>query len=48
MDICIQNVIIERKTPNKQPYFIFKTYVMAWLWRCHVSLMHTPPSKALT
>jgi len=25
MDICIQNVIIERKTPNKQPYFIFKT-----------------------
>jgi len=24
-----------------KPYFIFKTYVMSWLWRCHVSL-HTP------
>jgi len=48
--ICIQNVIIERKTLNDsrhKPYFIFKTYVMSWLWRCHVSLMHTPSSKVL-
>jgi len=22
-----------------------KTYVMSWLWRCHVSLMHTPSGK---
>jgi len=22
--------------------FIFITYVMSWLWRCHVSLMRTP------
>jgi len=28
-------------------YFIFKTYVMSWLWRCLVSLMHTPSSKVL-
>jgi len=26
-----------------KPYFIFKT----WLWRCRVSLMHTPSSKVL-
>jgi len=43
--ICIKNVIIERKTLNdschKHAYFIFKTYVMSWLWRCHVSLKHT-------
>jgi len=31
----------------RKPYFIFKTYVMSWLWRCHVSLMHTPSSKVL-
>jgi len=30
-----------------KPYFIFKTYVMSWLWRCHASLMHTPSSKVL-
>jgi len=30
-----------------KPYFIFKTYVIVWLWRCHVSLMHTPSSKVL-
>jgi len=30
-----------------KPYFIFKTYVMSWLKRCHVSLMHTPSSKVL-
>jgi len=29
------------------PYFIFKTYVMSWLWQYHVSLMHTPSSKVL-
>jgi len=29
-----------------RPYFIFKIYVMSWLW-CHVSLMHTPSSKVL-
>jgi len=27
--------------------FIFLTCVMSWLWRCHVSLMHTPSSKVL-
>jgi len=31
-----------------KPYFIFKTYVMSWLWRCHASLIHTPSSKVLT
>jgi len=25
--------------------FIFTTYVMSLLWRCHVSLMHTPSSS---
>jgi len=30
-----------------KPYFIFKTYAMSWLWRCHVSLMHTPSNKVL-
>ncbi len=25
--------------------FIFVTCVMSWLWRCHVSLMHTPQVK---
>jgi len=30
-----------------KPYFMLKTYVMSWLWRCHVSLMHTPSSKVL-
>jgi len=24
-----------------------QTYSMSWLWRCHVSLMHTPSSKVL-
>jgi len=27
--------------------FIFMTRVMSWLWRCHVSLTHTPSSKVL-
>jgi len=27
--------------------FIFRTCVMSWSWRCHVSLMHTPSSKVL-
>jgi len=27
--------------------FIFITYVKSWLWRCHVSLMHTPSIKVL-
>jgi len=49
--ICIQNVIIERKTLNdschKHAYFIFKTDVMSWLWRCHVSLRHTSSNKVL-
>ncbi len=35
-------VIIMHKTS-----FIFMTCVMSWLWRCHVSLMHTPSSKVL-
>ncbi len=26
---------------------IFMTCVMLWLWRCHVSFMHTPSSKVL-
>jgi len=30
-----------------EPYFIFMTCVMSWLWWCHVSLMHTPSSKVL-
>jgi len=30
-----------------KPSFIFMTYVMSWLWRCHASLMHTPSSKVL-
>jgi len=39
----LKTVVINR---NK-PYFIFKTNVMSWLRRCHVSLMHTPSSKEL-
>jgi len=31
-----------------KPYFIFKTYVMSWLWRCQVSLMHASSSKVLS
>jgi len=31
-----------------KPYFIFKTYVMSWLWRCPVSLMHASSSKVLS
>jgi len=26
---------------------MYKTCVMSGLWRCHVSLMHTPSSKVL-
>jgi len=34
-------------TKMHETSFIFITYVMSWLWRCHVSLMHTPSSKVL-
>jgi len=41
----LNNVIFEYKMSLlserhvHKPYFIFKTNVMSWLWRCHVSLM---------
>jgi len=38
-----QGVITERMTLNDSCH----KYVMSWLWRCHVSLKHTPSSKVL-
>jgi len=46
--ICIQNAIFlsERRLMTVVTN-MHKTYVMSWLWRCYVSLMHTPSSKVL-
>jgi len=50
----MKNVITERMTINDSCHkmhktsFIFMVCVMSWLWRRHVSLMHTPSSKVLS
>jgi len=46
MSLLSERHLMTVVTNMHKPYFIFKTSVMSWLWRCCVSLMHTPSSKA--
>jgi len=41
MSLLSKNHLMTVVINMHKPYFIFKTCVMSWLWRCHVSLMHT-------
>jgi len=41
------NVIFALKMLLMSEWHLMKVHVMSWLWRCHVSLMHTPSSKVL-